>query len=103
MRDQEIELLRTYLKNKESTPKLRAVLQPHFLLNAILFIPFLLTGIIIYYFGVPEVAFMVLGIWLGLFLCDIRHGKIFIRLWPKVKKYIDWEKIERKINEDKNP
>jgi glutaredoxin len=95
----EQQLLKRYLALKERPAKLREIVQPHFVLNAILFVPMFIGALVIFYFGVREVAYIVLGMWLGMFVADIRQGKIFIKLWPRLKKYLDWDKIEKQLDE----
>jgi hypothetical protein len=95
----EQQLLMRYLALKEHSPKLREVAQPHFVFNAILFVPMFIGALAIFYFGVREAAYIVLGMWLGMFVSDIRHGKVFIKLWPLLNKYLDWDKIEGHLNE----
>lgn len=95
----EQKLLKRYLALKERPAKLREIVRPHFVLNAILFVPMFIAALVIFYFGVREAAYIVLGMWLGMFVADIRHGKIFIKLWPQLKQYLDWDKIEKRMNE----
>jgi hypothetical protein len=95
----EQQLLKRYLALKERPAKLREVALPYFILNAILFVPMFIGALVIFFFGVREAAYIVLGIWLGMFVADIRHGRIFIKLWPRIKKYLDWDKIEKHLNE----
>ena len=98
----EQKLLKRYLSIKERPARLREVIQPFFVLNLKLFIPMFIGALVIFYYGVKEAAYIVLGMWLGMFLSDIRHGRIFVTLWPSIKKYLDWEKIEKNINEQEN-
>lgn len=95
----ERQLLKRYLALKKRPAKLREVVQPYFILNAILFVPMFLGALVIFFLGVREAAYIVLGMWLGMFVSDIRHGKVFIKLWPFLKKYLDWDKIEEHLNE----
>ena len=102
MNQTEQKLLKRYLSLKERPAKLREVIQPFFVLNFVLFIPMFIGAMVIYYYGVKEAAYIVLGLWLGMFLSDIRHGRIFVSLWPSIKKYLDWEKIEKNITEEES-
>jgi len=95
----EQQLLKRYLALREHSPKLGEVAQPRFVLNAILFVPAFIIALAIFYFGVSEAAYTVLGMWLGMFISDIRHCKVFIKLWPCLKKYLDWDKIEKQLDE----
>jgi glutaredoxin len=95
----EQQLLKRYLALKERPAKLREVVQPYFILNAILFVPMFLGALLIFFLGVREAAYIVLGMWLGMFVADIRQARIFIKLWPHIKKYLDWDKIEKHLNE----
>jgi glutaredoxin len=95
----EHDLLKSYLALKEHPPKLGKIVQPHFVLNAILFVPMFIGALVIFYFGLREVAYIVLGMWLGMFIANIRHGRALIKLWPRLEKYLDWDKIEKHLDE----
>jgi hypothetical protein len=102
MNQVEKKLLKQYLSIKDRPANFREVIQPFFLLNFALFVPMFIGALVIFYFGVKEAAYIVLGLWLGMFLSDIRHGRVFVTLWPSIKKYLDWEKIEKSYSEQES-
>ncbi len=101
--NQEELLLKSYLKCRGKPANLWEVLIPHFLINFVLAIPMILGALLIYYYGVREAAYCVLGMWLGMFLTNIRHGKIFVKYWPTIQNYLDWDKIESSLEDISAP
>ncbi len=100
MNKQEELLLKRYMSLRGKSASLREVVKSHLVLSLILSIPMFFAAWLIFYHGVREAAYIVLGMWLGMFVTDLRHGTIFVRLWPTIQEYLDWDKIKN-VLEDK--